>query len=352
MKVGSVSLASSIDTGQEYVFANLHGRWSGFLRGEELARIVQSASPDLLSRALATHGMPVDSFDRARRELVVHLGEELARVMAMLDPRTAAYYEAFLRRFWYEDLKTVLHVRAIGATDVPVEQLLVDLPALPRLPFQRLMEAGDGTAFAEALPKPHRGHRGIMALVDRLAADGDIPLADAELDRLFFADLMQAAEACPRSGRELACELVGLEIDTANVITLLRNQRTYQLPEPEVLALCIPGGPATKGTRLARLAGMRSPAEVAAMLPHPLSACLRDRALDDLSRIEDDLRDTLFRRARRGFRNFEKPIRTSIAYPYLKWTEIVNLGRVCEGFRFGMLPAEVSPMLIGEKRRV
>jgi hypothetical protein len=29
----------------------------------------------------------------------------------------------------------------------------------------------------------------------------------------------------------------------------------------------------------------------------------------------------------------------------------VNLGRVCEGFRFGMLPAELSPILIGEGKR-
>jgi vacuolar-type H+-ATPase subunit C/Vma6 len=346
-----VSLASSIDTGKDYVFANLHGRWSGFLRGEELARIVQSASPDLLTRALGSHGMPVASYDRARQELVKHLGDELAQVTARLDSATGDYYRAFLRRFWYEDLKTVLHVRAIGARDVPVEDLLVDLPSLPRLPFERLMQAKDGAAFAEALPKPHRGRREIVALVDRLAADGDIPQADGALDRLFFAELLAAAQGCPRGGRELACELVGLEIDIVNVITLLRNRRTYQLPSEEVLSLCIPDGPGTHGSRLERLAEANGPAEAAMIVPRPLSTCLQDRTLDQLSQIEDELREALFKRARRGFRDFEKPVRTSIAYPYLKWTEVVNLGRVCEGFRFGMLPAELSPILIGEGKR-
>ena len=83
-----MSLASSIDTGKDYVFANLHGRWSGFLRGEELGRIVQSASPDLLSRALASHEMPVVSYDHARQELVKHLGAELAQITGRLDRAT------------------------------------------------------------------------------------------------------------------------------------------------------------------------------------------------------------------------------------------------------------------------
>ena len=233
-----------------------------------------------------------------------------------------------------------------------MEDLLLDLPSLPRLPFQKLLEARNGTAFADALPKPHRGRAEIVALVDRLAEDGEIPQADAELDRLFFAELLAAAQHCPRGGRRLACELVGLEIDIANVITLLRNRRTYQLPKEEVLTLCIPDGPATKGARLARLADASSPAEAASLLPRPLSTCLGERSLEELSSVEDDLREALFRMARRGFRDFEKPVRTSIAYPYLKWTEVVNLGRVCEGFRFGMLPAELSPMLIGEGKRV
>jgi vacuolar-type H+-ATPase subunit C/Vma6 len=343
-----VNVASTIAPGRDFLFANLHGRWSGALRGDELRRIVQSGSSDLLLRALAGRGLRVESLADARRLLVVGLADELAKLMALADPATARFYQAFLFRFWYEDLKTVLHVRALGVRDVPPEDLLLDLEALPKLPYTQLLEARNGAAFAAALPKPHRRSDAIAAIVDELATTGNIPVADAAFDRLFFAEFMVAAERCPRSARPLAVALVGLEIDTANVITILRNRRTYQLPVEEVRALCIPGGPGTDGRKLEPLLDARSPAEAAVKLPRPLSSCLRDRQLDELANVEDSLRRALFQLARRGFHDFERPARTSIAYPYLRWWEDLDIGRVCEGIRFGMVPAELSRILIGE----
>ena len=123
-----MSVTTRIDPGPEFAFANLHGRWSGFLRGDELRRVVQAASPDLLLRALAGRGIQVAALPEARRELVRHLGVELAQVMAMLDAGSAGFVGAFLRRFWYEDLKTILHARVLGMKEIASVDLLVDLP--------------------------------------------------------------------------------------------------------------------------------------------------------------------------------------------------------------------------------
>lgn len=345
----AVSVTTRIDPGQEFAFANLHGRWSGFLRGDELRRLVQAASPDLLLRALAGRGIQIAALPEARRELVRHLGNDLARVMAMLDDGTAAFCEAFLRRFWYEDLKTILHARVLGMKEMASADLLVDLPMLPPLPVAFLLAARTGEEFAGVLPP---GDRGVAGIVDDLATGGDIPRADSALDCRFYGGLQAAARRCPWQSRQLAGELVGIEIDTANIITLLRNRRTYRLPPAEVLALCIPGGPATPMRTLERLAVATTPGEAAALLPRRLADCLHGRQLDDLSQIEADLRQMLHHQARRGFRDYERPGCTGVAYPYLKWTEIINMGRLCEGMRFGLLPAELSPLLIGENARV
>jgi vacuolar-type H+-ATPase subunit C/Vma6 len=337
-----------IDPGQDFVFANLHGRRSGFLRGEGLRRIAQSGSPDVLLRAISGRGVKVASLDEARRELVRELGGELTRTMTMVDARTAAFHEAFLRRFWYEDLKTILHMRLLGEEESLAKGLLVDMPGLPRLSVSTLLAARNGAAFVAALPPAEQG---LAEVVDRLAEDGNIPRADTALDCRFFAGLLAAARRCPLSSRGLARELVEGEIDMSNLVTILRNRRTYHLPTAEVVSLCLPDGPATS-KRLLELAEAKSLTDVADLLPRRQAACLRGRELSDLPQIEDALRQWLHRLACVGFRDYECPQRSSVAYPYLKWTETLNLGRLCEGMRFGLDATELSSLLIREDARV
>jgi len=344
-----VSVTTRIDPGQEFAFANLHGRWSAFLRGDELRRIVQAASPDLLLRALGNRGIQIAALPEARRALIRHLGADLVRVMAMLDPAGTAFGEAFLRRFWHEDLKTILHARALGMKELPAEEILVELPMLPPLPVAALLAARNGEEFIKQLPSSERA---VAAIVDELAANGNIPLADTAIDRRFYECLRQAAQACPPESQEFACQLVGFEIDSGNLVTLLRNRKTYQLPPEEVLALCLPGGPGSRRDVLAKLAVVRTPGEAAALVPNRMANCLRDRQLNELSRIESDLREALHRLARKGFGDYTRPACSGIAYPYLKWTEVQNMVRLCEGMRFGLLPAELSQLLIGEGSHV
>ena len=346
-----MNVPSTISPGQDFVFANLHGRWSSFLRGDELRRVVQSGSPDVLLRALAGRGVQIADLAAAGCQLVRHLGEELSRVVDLLGGRLAEFYTAFLRRFWYEDLKTVLHVRLAGGHHVSVQGLLVDLPRFPRLPVQQMLEARDAEGLLGCLSGVGGARDGLDVILTELLDTEDIPRADAALDRLFFAELRRAAGRCPWSARQVARGLVELEIDTVNLVTVLRNRRTYQLPKEEILQLCVPGGAGTGEATLALLAEAGSLAEAAAIMPRHLATCLRDRALEDLAAVEDDLRELLYRRARAAFRDYDRPARSTVAYPYLKWVEVLNLGRLCEGMRFGMLPAELSPLLIGEAPR-
>ena len=345
-----MNLARTIAPGRDFVFANLHGRWSGFLRGDELRRVVQSGSPDLLTRALASRGVRIAHLGEARNELVRHLGGELARVAGLLGGGLAAFYLAFLRRFWQEDLKTLLHARVTGERSAQVYALLVDLPMLPRLPVRQMLDAANDSDALARLEEVEGAGEAVGKIAAGLLANKDIPSADAALDRDFFSALRQAADRCPWSARPLVRELVGLEIDTVNLVTLLRNRRTYQLPKEDVLSLCVPEGPGTGGKVLGALAEAQSPTAMADLLPRHLATCLRGRSFEDVAAVEDRLRELLHARARAGFRDYERPLCSTVAYPYLKWTEVVNLGRVCEGMRFGMLPTELSPLLIGEAR--
>ena len=145
----------------------------------------------------------------------------------------------------------------------------------------------------------------------------------------------------------MGADLVRTEVDVLNLVMILRNASIYRLAADKLLGFCIPGGKLLAPTRLARLAAAPEDAALARLLPATYARPLEPLADADLYVRENALWDLLYRKAHRAFGDFNRPTASVVAFPFLKRFEVLNLGRIFEGTRFGLGTPEVQSMMIG-----
>ena len=98
---------------------------------------------------------------------------------------------------------------------------------------------------------------------------------------------------------------------------------------------------------LEALSGSKARAEAIALLPNPYRDCLAPLVEGALHACEHGLDEYLYGLARACFNDYNRPGLSLVAFPFLKRVEWLNVGRVFEGLHFGLLAAEIQPMMIG-----
>ncbi|MBN2449985.1 MAG: V-type ATPase subunit [Lentisphaeria bacterium] len=337
---------TTVNLGADFLFPKLHGMWSRALCGESLRRLVAAGSPEALGRALAAYGLDTSARADFQKRLHAHGIAELAAVQRLADPRSARFYGAFIERHFFENLKTILHHFVLPDGEVDIRFLLIESPELPPLDADRIEAARHINQLFRLLP-PHPIREQLLPLLVELDETRDLLRAECRLDRLFYDRLAAAARGLPLPMRKAGCGLVRTEIDHVNLVMVLRNVSLYRLPEENLAELFIPGGLALPGPLLEGLAGARSRREVVAALPRALQALLGPLVEAPLYASENVLWDDLYRRALALFKDFEHPALSTVAFPFLKRSEVLNIGRVFEGFHFGLPAADILEMMIG-----
>jgi len=94
--------------------------------------------------------------------------------------------------------------------------------------------------------------------------------------------------------------------------------------------------------------------ELIQSLPLFFQELLQPYSGKDLYYCEHILWNKMHHEALMLFRNFNKPVLSVIAFPYLLHFETINLSRIFEGIRFALPDEEIINMMIGkeEKTRV
>lgn len=189
-------------------------------------------------------------------------------------PESVTYF--FRVRHDFANFKAALKARLLGVSaegmfvdvgSIPVEAYLRPLDELPA-PFgplaEELLERLDAESGARAAsPTPD----GLTAASKPAPVEPDLAAADAAVDRAMFAELAGAAK---RSRSGFLAALVSLEVDIANVRTLVRA-RVAGASAADVAALALEGGsihpaqladlyalpPLEAGLRLASLPALR-----------------------------------------------------------------------------------------------
>lgn len=330
----------------DFLFPMLHGKWAASVAGEALTAVIERGRDGALGRLLAGLGIDTRHRDEVQKALTRRLIGELARIRRLLDERTGRFYGVRIERHAIENIKTLLHYRQVPDRSVPIAFLLIDSPYLPRLDVERLLAAEDSRLFFHCLP-PHSFQSALGAVFEELDRSGDLPVAECRLDSLYFRALLAAAHGLPHRLRGTAVELVGTEIDVMNIMIILRNTQLYRLPAAAIHDLCMAGGRRFRPEHVRRACDATTRADVIARLPAPYRDLLTPLLPAPLHLSETTLWRHLHRMAHSAFRDFERPGRSLVAFPFLKRAEMLNLGRVFEGLHFGLEPQAIHATIIG-----
>ena len=318
----------------EFLFAKLHARWSGAVVGARLEELVRaSGEASAFRRALEAFGLPSTELaampPALHRRCIADLGQ-----VRDLAGDGGAFYDAFIGRYFFENLKLLLRHRAKLLSAKELDYLLVEGPGLPPLRLDVLLEAQNTKLFHRALP-PGPYTKALLPILAEFDAKPDLFLADTRLERLFFHTLVAAAESAPPGMRESAVKLARLEAEIFNLVTVLRNLDLYHLP-PEILAeLLAEDGLLLSAQRLQELAGAADSARLIRQLPERYAKVLTPLAGQPLPVRAAALWELLDTEALRTFRDFRDAGASIAVYPFLKQQETLGLIRLCEGARMG-----------------
>ena len=325
-------MPSSAQYTDEFLFAKLHAMWSGAAVGarlEELARTTGDAAA--FQRALAGLGIlaadPATIPQALHRRLVTELGH-----VRDLAGSGGAFYDAFLGRYFFENLKLLLRHRSKRLSTKELDYLLIEGPGLPLLRLDVLLETQNTKLFCRALPAgPYT--KAVLPIIEEFDAKQNLFLADTQLDRLFFRTLVIAAESAPAGMRESAVKLARLESEIFNLVTLLRNIDLYHLPPETITELLAEDGLHLSAKRLQELAGAADSAHLVRQLLGCYAKVLAPLADQPLPAREAALWLLFDEEALRTFRDFSTPGASIAAFPFLKQQETLGLVRLCEGAR-------------------
>ena len=319
----------------EFLFAKLHAVWSRAAVGTRMDELVRaSGDAAAFRRALESLGVPAVDVAAVPKALHMRLLADLGRIRNLAGDG-GAFYEAFIGRYFLENLKLLLRHRAGFLSAAELERLLVQGDGLEPLRLDVLLEARNTKLFHRALPSgPYT--KAILPVLQEFDATDDLFLADTKLDRLFFRTLVAAADASPEGMREHAARLARLEADIFNLVTLLRNLELYRLPSEALAELLAEDGLLVSAGKWRELAAVADSARLVRQLPKRYAAVLAPLAEQPLPPREAALWAQLSDEALRTFRDFRDFGASIVAYPFLRQMETLNLIRLCEGVRMGV----------------
>ena len=338
--------ATYSDLSHDFLFAKLHGMWAKAVAGSRLDALLTTTGSGALRRLLVELGIDITERAGVQKGLTLRFIRDLGSVMTLLDEKTGEFYRRLIDRFFLENLKTILHYRLFPNQDVEIGYLLIDSPFLPEMDPAALIAARSVHRFYAQLPE-HEFKRELLPILVEVDDTHDMFVAEAKIDRLYYDGILNQARRLPRRVRSVAVELLGTEIDILNLVTVLRNVELYRLPFETLRELYLPGGRHLDSPD--RFESLDTREDVIAALPAPYRKALQRFRAEELYVLENALWNSLHAVASQNFKNYDRPARSVVTFPFLKRFEALNIGRVFEGLHFGLTPTTVRSMLIGEQ---
>jgi len=338
-------------TSHEFVNAKLHGMKSAMAEGPRLYELLRARDLDDLARVLfagKTSGQA--DAQQLERRLTEAYFADLGKVRLGLGQADQKFFAGFLRKADLENVKVLWrYSQNRSATAQDVRKLLVTTQSSPDLPVDGLLSAESPMEFAERLAEADLKRE----LKRILTAFPDAPqpfLMDTALDTFYYRQLMEGTRWLKRRDREVALELLGLDVDIAVLLWALRLSQSYGI-EPELLVGLF--APLTVHIGKERLKTMCEAADEPHRrdaIPRPYRTCLQDVDLGDLPKCEQRLYSFMDRMARRHFRRMTNDLAGVVGFYFLKRAELINLIRVVQATRYGLSEDEAKTLLLPSTR--
>ncbi len=328
--------ASGVD--EQFLLARLHGMWAGAAQGDRLKALAHSTTPEILRENLRKYRLDAESRETFYQSLLDRK-QGLLRFMQRLAPDSISVVcKALLCEPWYENLKTALHALvAPRERRGELRSVMLITESIPTLDLDTPIESWP-------LP-PGLTHQDLEKARALLHNDGDYLGTDTCLDRIFFRLLRDRAKKSPHAFREAFLPLLEQRIDILNICSLLRNLRTYHLPQERMEELWLEGGESLTPAHLSFLNAKQDFGAAVAALPEHYRHYFTEGGSTEF--WEGRLWNGLFVAAKRYFMDFTHPLYSLGAFPTLLHFETLNLGRIFEGVHFAIPAEQMMTMLTG-----
>lgn len=274
-----------------------------------------------------------------------HLGRRYAELLEIV-PKKENTLRKLVKRIDLWNLKVI----ATGLyTKVPRERIVEELlpsPTMPRERLELMTSAGDIEALQEYL----KGSEYFNAAENWMKGESkNLGALLTAFDKCYFEDLWRSARG-KGAGRE-ALEVVGSEIDTVNLMTVLRLKRDGAQPsEIEKFLILPPHGVRLELLReMAMATNLRSAVEIlsrtlqGAHLTGVLQKIENESSLEPVERalIQQHLRFCKWLAISKFF-----SMAPAFAYFYLKGAEVMNLRAILRLKSRMVKPGEIKEMVV------
>lgn len=176
-------------------------------------------------------------------------------------------------RFELGNLKVIIRGKMAGQSQLAIQQDLLDMGSLARLPTTELLQTDSLEELLRRLDQT--AYAGIADQARQLLERGEALFAlDAAIDRRYFAGLARRGKEPGSGASRLLRAIIGSVIDRVNIVWLLRYRFAYNLPPAQAYYLLIPAGYRLNARQLQQLAQRASFEEVIANLPEPFAQLL------------------------------------------------------------------------------
>ncbi|HUW33228.1 MAG TPA: V-type ATPase subunit [Planctomycetota bacterium] len=330
------------DTNIDALYAKIRARRARMYEKEKLSRLCQLRSlPGLAAELYPEQG--IESPRQFQKRLVDDHLASLVWILDFLGEPQYGFFLWLLRRYQIENIKVIFrgfHSRRPPADVLPY---LAAVPEQLAVPAERLLAAPTAHDFAGELEKDPL-HDMVAEAAAAYREHGKPFYFDASIDRVFYATLTSLAEHQELWENDRGSELVSLDAAIYLIMLTIRLKTSYRV-EFESFApyLRIPH---TIGIdKLREIYSSPGTAAAVESLPKGLRKQMPAR-VDTSDELERALAAYFHRRADSVFYHSGVALAAVVAFHYLKRTELANLIRLVESYRYGLSATEMRQSLL------
>jgi len=185
----------------------------------------------------------------------------------------------------------------------------------------------------------------ILTARERFKEKGSVFYLEASLDIDYYQRLLTCAESLSPRDREIAKNIIGIEIDTENINWLIRMRKYYSLPAGDILEWVIPGGARINKESIVSFYttdGLTKIVDSVALGPY---SKIKGLIEENMSFIENFLHEVLLREVKRALSGYPFTIGIIIGYAVLKRNETKNIISVLYAKNLGLKKEEATGFL-------
>lgn len=273
----------------------------------------------------------------AERALGAFRYAEIEKLLHYLD----GDYKNFLNRFL--SLKDILEVKRIlryldlGLSDDTISNEVKEKYSIN--------ESTTISSFVDSL-KPTAFYRVLQSYKDEKSS---LFYMEMNLDKLYYSEIISAAEKLSKEDREIVKRVIGKKIDLLNITWIYRGIKYYSLLAEELINFCIFGGEDLNFSKLKVLSYSESTEDFVEMVMKTKYAFVFDGENVDLY-MDRRINRYLYYVARAEY-NKSLGIGKILGFLFLLDYEVKDLSAIIEASRFNMAPQETLKYLVRSYER-